>query len=134
MEKNAEELVYLNCLDNGKPLINSRLIDVNLYIDVRRYYAGWTDRVHGQTIPNNGRYKDYTRHEPVGVSAQIIPWNFPLLMASKKLGPAPSMGCTTIWKPAEQIALSALRPGESIMEVSFPNGSKHFTRNLNQLH
>jgi aldehyde dehydrogenase (NAD+) len=87
-----------------------------------RYYAGWFDKIHGQVIPVSGPYLTYTRHEPVGVCAQIIPWNFPLLMASWKLGPALATGNTVVLKPAEQTPLSALRLGELIMEAGFPKG------------
>jgi aldehyde dehydrogenase (NAD+) len=122
MQKNADELAYLDSIDNGKPLTHARHIDVDLSIRTMQYYAGWPDKVHGQTIPVDGPFTVYTRHEPVGVCAQIIPWNFPLLMAVWKLGPVLAMGCTTILKPAEQTPLSALKMGELIMEAGFPKG------------
>jgi aldehyde dehydrogenase (NAD+) len=87
-----------------------------------RYFAGWTDKNHGKTIPMNGNYFCYTRHEPVGVVGQITPWNFPLLMYGMKLGPALAMGNTVVLKPAEQTPLTALRIGELIMEAGFPPG------------
>jgi len=87
-----------------------------------RYYAGWADKIEGKTIPVNGDYFTYTRHEPVGVCAQIIPWNFPLLMQAWKLGPALATGCTVVMKPAEQTPLTALRVGELIVEAGFPEG------------
>src|SRR5439155_473002 len=83
-----------------------------LVIDCYRFYAGWADKIEGKTIPINGPYFCYTRHEPVGVVGQIIPWNFPLLMQAWKWGPALAAGCTVVLKPAEQTPLSALRVGE----------------------
>ncbi len=121
IEKNADEIATLESLDNGKPFSNAKG-DVGLSISCFRYYAGWSDKIHGQTIPHNGPYLMYTRHEPVGVCAQIIPWNFPLLMAAWKLAPALAMGCTIILKPAEQTPLTALKLGELAMEAGFPNG------------
>ena len=122
IEKHGDELASLESLDNGKPVAIARAADVNLTINCFRYYAGWCDKVHGQVIPHSGPFHMYTRHEPVGVCAQIIPWNFPLLMAAWKLAPALAMGCTIVLKPAEQTPLSALRLGELIMEAGFPNG------------
>jgi aldehyde dehydrogenase (NAD+) len=122
MEENLEELAALETLDNGKPISDSRAADLPLAIDCFRYYAGWADKIEGKTIPINGPYFCYTRHEPVGVVGQIIPWNFPLLMAAWKLGPALAAGCTVILKPAEQTPLTALRLGELIIEAGFPNG------------
>lgn len=122
VETNAEELAALETLDNGKPIKDSRAADLPLVIDCLRYYAGWADKIHGQTIPIRGNYFCYTRREPVGVAGQIIPWNFPLLMAAWKWGPALAAGCTTILKPAEQTPLTALRLGELAMEAGFPEG------------
>jgi aldehyde dehydrogenase (NAD+) len=122
MEDNIEELSALETLDNGKPIRDSRNADLPLAIDCYRYYAGWADKVEGKTIPINGPYLCYTRHEPVGVVGQIIPWNFPLLMQAWKWGPALAMGCTVVLKPAEQTPLSALRVGELAMEAGFPEG------------
>jgi len=122
VEENKEELAQLETLDNGKPINDSRAADLPLVIDCYRYYAGWADKVEGKTIPINGPYFCYTRHEPVGVVGQIIPWNFPLLMQAWKLGPALAMGCTVLLKPAEQTPLSALRVGELIQQSGFPDG------------
>jgi len=122
IEKNIDDLATLESLDNGKPFSFSRNIDIQLAIKCLRYYAGYADKVHGQTIPIEGPYFCYTRHEPVGVVGQIIPWNFPMLMLAWKLGPALAMGCTVIVKPAEQTPLTALRVGELIMEAGFPEG------------
>src|SRR5262249_56135361 len=87
IEKHADELALLEALDNGKPAHVARAADLNLTIACLRYYAGWADKVEGKTIPINGNYFCYTKHEPVGVVGQIIPWNFPLLMQAWKLGP-----------------------------------------------
>lgn len=122
IEKNREELSYIESLDNGKPAHIANIADLELTIGTIRYYAGWCDKIQGKTIPVNGPYFCYTRHEPVGLCAQIIPWNFPLLMAAWKLGPALAMGCTTVLKPAEQTPLTALRLGELIMEAGIPDG------------
>jgi aldehyde dehydrogenase (NAD+) len=122
MEANIEELAALETLDNGKPLRDSLHGDLPLSIKVYRYYAGWADKYHGKTIPVDGPFFCYTRHEPVGVVGQIIPWNFPLLMQAWKWAPALAMGCTTVLKPAEQTPLSALRVAELAMEVGFPEG------------
>ncbi|WP_026736388.1 aldehyde dehydrogenase family protein [Fischerella sp. PCC 9605] len=121
IEQNIDELARLETLDNGKPLHDS-YGDLRLVIACYRYYAGWADKVQGKTIPINGPYFCYTRHEPVGVVGQIIPWNFPLLMQAWKLGPALSTGNTVVMKTAEQTPLSALRVGELIIEVGFPPG------------
>jgi aldehyde dehydrogenase (NAD+) len=122
IEQNKEELAKLETLDNGKPLVDSMNADLPLVIDCYRYYAGWADKIEGKTIPINGPYFCYTRHEPVGVVGQIIPWNFPLLMQAWKWGPALASGCTIVLKPAEQTPLSALRVAELAMEAGFPEG------------
>src|ERR1700691_3177470 len=122
LEKNIDELAALETLDNGKPINDSRNADLPLSIACYRYYAGWADKIHGKTIPVNGPYFCYTRHEPVGVVGQIIPWNFPLLMQAWKLGPALATGNTVVMKPAEQTPLTALRVGELIVEAGFPEG------------
>jgi aldehyde dehydrogenase (NAD+) len=122
IEENKEELARLESLDNGKPLKESLYADLPLVIQCYRYFAGWADKIQGKTIPINGSYFCYTRHEPVGVVGQIIPWNFPLLMQAWKLAPALAAGNTIILKPAEQTPLSALRVGELILEAGFPPG------------
>jgi aldehyde dehydrogenase (NAD+) len=122
IEKNQEELAMLETLDNGKPINDSKAADLPLTIDCYRYYAGWADKIEGKTIPVNGPYFCYTRHEPVGVVGQIIPWNFPMLMQAWKWGPALAAGCTLVLKPAEQTPLTALRVAELAMEAGFPNG------------
>ncbi|MGH9581470.1 MAG: aldehyde dehydrogenase family protein [Bryobacteraceae bacterium] len=122
IEKNVDELATLESLDNGKPRHVARGADLPLVIGCYRYYAGWADKIQGKTIPIGGDYFCYTRHEPVGVVGQIIPWNFPLLMQSWKLGPALACGNTVVLKVAEQTPLTALRMGELIVEAGFPEG------------
>jgi aldehyde dehydrogenase (NAD+) len=122
LEKHKEELAKIESLDNGKPLSEAMGADLFQSIDVIRYYAGWADKIHGKTIPIRGNHFCYTRHEPVGVIGQIIPWNFPLLMLCWKLGPALATGNTVIIKVAEQTPLSALRMAELIAEAGFPPG------------
>jgi phenylacetaldehyde dehydrogenase len=126
IEKHQEEFAQLESLDNGKPLKISRVADVPLTFEHMRYYAGWATKIEGNTIPltlaGPLKYLAYTLREPVGVVGQIIPWNFPLLMAAWKLGPALAAGCTIVLKPAEQTPLSALRLGELIQEAGFPDG------------
>jgi aldehyde dehydrogenase (NAD+) len=122
IEKNADELARLESLDNGKPFAVAKAADLSLTVACYRYYAGWADKLQGKTIPVNGDYFSYTRHEPIGVVGQIIPWNFPLLMQAWKLAPALATGNTVVMKPAEQTPLSALRVGELILEAGFPAG------------
>ncbi len=122
IEKHADQLAELESLDNGKPYSVARAADLPLTIACYRYYAGWADKIQGKTIPVNGNFFCYTKHEPVGVVAQIIPWNFPLLMQAWKLGPALAAGCTVVMKPAEQTPLTALRVGELALEAGFPDG------------
>ena len=123
LEQHGEEFAQLESLDNGKPLTIARVADIPLAVDMFRYMAGWATKIEGNTIPiSAGNYFAYTLREPIGVVGQIIPWNFPLLMAAWKLGPALAAGCTIILKPAEQTPLSALRLGELILEAGFPDG------------
>ena len=122
MEENKLELAQLETLDNGKPINETTNADIPLAIEHMRYYAGWCTKIVGQTIPVNGNYFNYTKHEAVGVVGQIIPWNFPLLMAMWKMGAALATGCTIILKPAEQTPLSALYFAELVSEAGFPDG------------
>jgi len=122
IEQNIDELAELETLDNGKPIRESRHADLPLVIDCFRYYAGWADKIHGQTIPVRGPHFCYTKREPVGVAGQIIPWNFPMLMVAWKWGPALAAGCTVVLKPAEQTPLTALRLGELALEAGYPAG------------
>lgn len=122
MEANLDELAALETLDNGKPIRDAKAADLPLAIDCLRYYAGWADKITGDTIPIRGNYFCYTRREPMGVAGQIIPWNFPILMAAWKWGPALAAGCTVVMKPAEQTPLTCLRLGELAMEAGIPAG------------
>ena len=122
MEKNLDELAALETLDNGKPISDAKAADLPLAIDCLRYYAGWADKLTGDTIPIRGNYFCYTRREPVGVAGQIIPWNFPILMAAWKWGPALAAGCTIVMKPAEQTPLTCLRMAELAQEAGIPDG------------
>ncbi|HYK85072.1 MAG TPA: aldehyde dehydrogenase family protein [Ktedonobacteraceae bacterium] len=123
IEKNAEELAQLETLDNGKPIRYSRSVDVPMTSDHFRYFAGWATKLEGDTIPVSiPNMFTYTLREPLGVVGQIIPWNFPLQMASWKLAPALACGNTVVLKPAEQTPLTALRLGELMLEAGFPEG------------
>ena len=122
VEQHRDELAALETLDNGKPIADSLAADLPLTIQCYRYYAGWADKNHGQTIPIDGNYFCYTRHEPVGVVGQIIPWNFPLLMQAWKWGPALACGNAVVLKPAEQTPLTALRVAQLAQEAGFPDG------------
>jgi len=122
MEEHKVALAQLETLDNGKPIRETLHADVPLAIEHFRYFAGWATKITGQTIPVNGNFLNYTLHEPVGVVGQIIPWNFPLLMAAWKLGAALAVGCTIVLKPASYTPLSALYLAKLVQEVGFPDG------------
>jgi phenylacetaldehyde dehydrogenase len=125
IEKHAEEFAQLESLDNGKPVNVARAADVPGTIEMFRYMAGWATKIEGNTIPlsaGGAKFFAYTLREPVGVVGQIIPWNFPLMMAAWKLAPAMATGCTVVLKPAEQTPLTALLLGELIQEAGFPDG------------
>src|SRR6202790_244221 len=128
IEQHADELAMLETLDNGKPLTIAKAADVALAADLFHYMSGWATKIEGHTIPISAvtspgsEFLAYTRREPVGVVGQIIPWNFPLLMAAWKLGPALAAGVTVVLKPAEQTPLSALRLGELMLEAGLPAG------------
>jgi aldehyde dehydrogenase (NAD+) len=122
IEDELDELAALETLDNGKPIRDARGADLPLVIDCLRYYAGYADKLHGQTIPVRGNYFTYTRREPVGVAGQIIPWNFPMLMVSWKWGPALAAGCTIVMKPAEQTPLTCLRMARLAQKAGIPDG------------
>jgi phenylacetaldehyde dehydrogenase len=129
IERHADELALLETLDNGKPLTIAKAADVALAADLFHYMSGWATKIEGNTIPISAitspgsEFLAYTRKEPVGVVGQIIPWNFPLLMAAWKLGPALAAGVTVVLKPAEQTPLSALRLGELMLEAGLPAGA-----------
>lgn len=122
IEEEIDELAALETLDNGKPISESRHADLPLVLDCLRYYAGWADKIHGQTIPIRGNYFCYTKREPVGVAGQIIPWNFPMLMTAWKWGPALAAGCTIVMKPAEQTPLTCLRMARLAQKAGIPDG------------
>jgi phenylacetaldehyde dehydrogenase len=124
LERYADEFAELEALDNGKPVTNARRGDIAGSIDMFHYMAGWATRLNGETIQvsSPGNWHAYTLREPVGVVGQIIPWNFPLMMAAWKLAPALAAGCTIVLKPAEQTPLTALRFGELIQEAGVPDG------------
>ncbi|MGZ5569384.1 MAG: aldehyde dehydrogenase family protein, partial [Limisphaerales bacterium] len=126
--KYADELAEIESLDNGKPRAVARVADVALAADLFHYMAGWATKIEGNTIPISvlyapgAKFHAFTQREPVGVVGQIIPWNFPLLMAAWKLGPALTTGNTVVLKPAEQTPLSALRLAEILLEAGLPEG------------
>jgi len=123
VEEHGQELAELESLDNGKPVTYAKVVDVGSSAGHLRYFAGWPTKIEGEVIPV--RAPDtlcYTRKEPVGVCGQIVPWNFPLLMACWKVAPALAAGCTVLLKPAEQTPLTAIRLGELALEAGFPEG------------
>ena len=122
VERNIDELAELETLDNGKPIFESRYVDMPMVVDVLRYYAGLATKIHGETVNTFETAFTYTLREPVGVVGLIVPWNFPLLLASWKLGPALACGNTVVLKPAEQTPLTTLRMGELSIEAGFPPG------------
>jgi phenylacetaldehyde dehydrogenase len=128
IDRHADELAELESIDNGKTKFMASIVDIPGSRNYFRYMAGWATKIEGSTIDvsiggrRDGKFNAYTRREPVGVVAQIIPWNFPLAMAAWKLGPALAAGCTCVLKPAEQTPLTALRLGELILEAGFPPG------------
>ncbi|HWX55697.1 MAG TPA: aldehyde dehydrogenase family protein [Verrucomicrobiae bacterium] len=122
IEKNIDELAELETLDNGKPIFESRYVDMPMVADVFRYFAGWATKVHGETVNTFNNAFTYTLRDPVGVVGAIVAWNFPLLLASWKLGPALACGNCVVLKPAEQTPLSALRFGELLLEAGLPAG------------
>lgn len=122
VDEERDYLAALETLDNGKPIRDARAADIPLVAECLRYYAGWADKIQGNTIPVRGEYLCYTQREPVGVVGQIIPWNFPALMAAWKWGPALAAGCTVVMKPAEQTPLTCLRMAKLAEEAGFPPG------------
>src|SRR6516225_3311352 len=122
VEKNIDEFAELETLDNGKPIFESRYVDIPMVIDVLRYYAGLATKIHGETVNTLETAFTYTLREPIGVVGLIVPWNFPLLLASWKLGPALACGNTLVLKPAEQTPLTTLKLGELSIEAGFPAG------------
>ena len=123
IDKYNEELGTLETLDNGKPIFESRQIDLPMAAEVFRYYAGWATKIHGETVPVRGSFLHYTLREPLGVVAAIVPWNFPLLLASWKVAPALAAGNTAVLKPAPWTPLTALRLAEICQEAGLPEGA-----------
>lgn len=121
MYENFDELSVLESTDNGKPLKYSNF-DVNLSIEILRYYAGWADKLSDEVLPVHGPFTAYTKSHPVGVVGQIIPWNFPLLMAIFKIAPVLTTGCTSVLKPADNTPLSCLKLGEILIDAGMPEG------------
>lgn len=122
IDAEIDELAAIESLDNGKPVKDARHVDLPLAVECLRYYAGWADKIQGETIPVNGDFLCYTRREPVGVAGQIIPWNFPILMVAWKWGPALAAGCTLVMKPAEQTPLTCLRLARLAQKAGVPDG------------
>ncbi|HEY3883831.1 MAG TPA: aldehyde dehydrogenase family protein [Vicinamibacterales bacterium] len=118
----ADEIARLETLHNGKPIFESRQIEIPAAAECLEYYAGWADKVMGETIPVKGNYLTYTLREPLGIVAAIVPWNFPLLLAAWKVGPALATGNTVILKPAAETPLTAIALGEIAIEAGLPPG------------
>lgn len=134
IETHADELAVLETLDNGKPLSESRYFDIPHAIEVIRYNAGWCTKLSGETIALSGpgNWHAYTLREPVGVVAQIVPWNSPLAMAATKIAPALAAGCAVILKPAEQTPLTALRLAQLVLEAGLPEGAFNLLTGLGE--
>src|SRR3989440_7141714 len=122
IEQNAKELAALETADNGKPIRESQYVDLPQTVENFEYFAGYATKIEGETIPMPGQMFNYTLREPVGVCGQIIPWNFPLLMAAWKLAPALAAGNTVVLKPAEQTPVTAMELAKLIQEAGFPEG------------
>src|SRR5205807_2223321 len=122
LEQRSKELADVETKNNGKPLFESK-IDVAMAIETVRYYAGWADKLTGHTLPVSGNFFTYTLREPVGVVGAIVPWNFPLNLATWKVAPALAAGCTVVLKPAHETPLTALMLGELAVEAGFPAGA-----------
>ncbi|HET7497158.1 MAG TPA: aldehyde dehydrogenase family protein [Candidatus Eisenbacteria bacterium] len=123
IEKNRDELARLETLDAGKPIAETTRIDIPLTVDVFRYCAGASTKLEGSTIPVSGPFFNYTLREPIGVVGLIVPWNFPILMAARKVAPALAAGNAVVLKPAEESPLTALRLGELALEAGLPPGA-----------
>lgn len=122
IKKNLDEFAYLETIDSGKPIGESRAIDLPVAVDVFHYYGGAATKIHGETIPVNGNFFNYTLREPVGVLGLITPWNFPVILAARKMAAALAAGNTVVLKPAEQTPLTALKLAEICSEAGIPEG------------
>ena len=122
LDQKLSDMARLETLHNGKPLFESK-IDVSMTVETIRYYAGWADKLTGSTLPVNGPFFTYTLREPVGVVGAIVPWNFPLNLASWKFAPALAAGCTVVLKPASETPLTALAMAEIMLDAGFPAGA-----------
>jgi aldehyde dehydrogenase (NAD+) len=132
IDEHKEELAQLEALDNGKPYQVALDDDIPATVEHYRYYAGWATKILGQTFPISKDYLNYTRHEPIGVVGQIIPWNYPLVMSAWKMGAALATGCTIVLKPAEQTPLSLLYTAQLFKEAGFPDGVVNFVPGFGQ--
>ncbi|WP_175719239.1 aldehyde dehydrogenase family protein [Burkholderia anthina] len=134
IERNSEALVELLAAEQGRPLAEMRMMDLPMSIDTLRYFAGWADKLEGRTIPTDGFMGrptlNYTRHAPVGVAAQIIPWNAPLMIAVWKLAPALAAGCPVVVKPSEDTPLAVAKLGELACEAGFPAGAVNIVHGI----
>jgi acyl-CoA reductase-like NAD-dependent aldehyde dehydrogenase len=122
IEEHSAELAALETADNGKPIRESAYVDLPQVVENFEYFAGYATKIDGETISVPGQMFNYTLREPIGVCGQIIPWNFPLLMAAWKLAPALAAGNTIVLKPAEQTPVNAMELGRLIQEAGFPDG------------
>jgi phenylacetaldehyde dehydrogenase len=128
IDANADSLAEIECLDNGKSVAIAKGVDIQLAVNFLRYMAGWATKIEGSSVQPSvpfmpgAQFHGYTRREPVGVVGAIVAWNFPLLLACWKLGPALATGCTVVLKPAEDTPLTALRLGELALEAGYPPG------------
>ena len=139
IEENAQAFAEIDSLDTGKPIGEMHYFDIPFSLHMLRYFSGWTTKIHGETIPisypvaqEGQRFHAYTVREPIGVVGQIIPWNFPLMMAIKKMAPALTAGCTMVLKPAEQTPLSVSLLGELVLEADIPEGVFNFVTGLGE--
>jgi len=122
IEKNADEIARLETLDNGKPIFESRQVDIPMVVNCFRYFAGWATKIAGETLPISPAFFNYTLREPLGVVGAIIPWNFPMIMVGWKAAPALAAGNTVVLKPAELTPLTAIRIAELALEAGLPPG------------
>ncbi|MBR9885016.1 MAG: aldehyde dehydrogenase family protein, partial [Oceanospirillales bacterium] len=138
IEANADSLAELECLDNGKSAAIAKAVDIQLAVNFLRYMAGWATKIEGSSVQPSvpfmpgAQFHGYTRREPIGVVGAIVAWNFPLLLACWKLGPALATGCTVVLKPAEDTPLTALRLGELALEAGYPPGVLNVVPGLGQ--